>query len=145
MIFPPLSRIRHSHTLHACFTTPGTIVCLPALSISSIFSRPLHQLLVFQRKRPLCSRLHYIKYSYWVELQTTYLDHTFSFIVTPINTQARRQKKCYRETSTSRKQGRGRGGGVLPYMGYLGMCRCEGYGFPAVYSRIGYTNERVWV
>ena len=25
---------------------------------------------------------------------------------------------------------RGRGGaGVLPYMGYIGMCRCEGYGF----------------
>ena len=22
-----------------------------------------------------------------------------------------------------------RGGGVLPYMGYIGMCRCEGYGF----------------
>ena len=20
------------------------------------------------------------------------------------------------------------GGGVLPYMGYIGMCRCEGYG-----------------
>ena len=29
--------------------------------------------------------------------------------------------------------GRGR---VLPYMGYIGMCRCEGYGFQAVYSRI---------
>ena len=23
-------------------------------------------------------------------------------------------------------------------MGYIGMCRCEGYGFQAVYSRIGY-------
>ena len=23
----------------------------------------------------------------------------------------------------------GRGGGVLPYIGYIGMCRCEGYGF----------------
>ena len=22
-----------------------------------------------------------------------------------------------------------RGEGVLPYMGYIGMCRCEGYGF----------------
>ena len=31
------------------------------------------------------------------------------------------------------------GGGVLPYMGYIGMCRCEGYDFQAVYSRIGYT------
>ena len=28
-------------------------------------------------------------------------------------------------------------GGVLPYMGYIGMCSCEGYGFQAVYSRIG--------
>ena len=27
-------------------------------------------------------------------------------------------------------------GGVLPYMGYIGMCRCEGYGFQAVYSGI---------
>ena len=24
---------------------------------------------------------------------------------------------------------RGGGAGVLPYMGYIGMCRCEGYGF----------------
>ena len=37
------------------------------------------------------------------------------------------------------------GGGVLPYMGYIGMCRCERYGFQAVYSRIGYINQRVWV
>ena len=31
--------------------------------------------------------------------------------------------------------GGGGGGGVLPYMsymGYMGMCRCEGYGFQAV-------------
>ena len=28
----------------------------------------------------------------------------------------------------------GGGGGVLPYMGYIGMCRCEGYGFQAVYG-----------
>ena len=41
-------------------------------------------------------------------------------------------------------EGRG-GGGVLPYMGYVGMCRCEGYGFQAVYSRIGYVNQSVWV
>ena len=33
------------------------------------------------------------------------------------------------------------GGGVLPYMGYIGMCCCEGYGFQAVYSRIGYRNQ----
>ena len=37
------------------------------------------------------------------------------------------------------------GGGVLPYMGYIGMCRCEGYGFQAVYSSIGYINQNVWV
>ena len=37
------------------------------------------------------------------------------------------------------------GGGVLPYMVYIGMCRCEGYGFRAVYSRIGYINQSVWV
>ena len=33
------------------------------------------------------------------------------------------------------------GGGGLPYMGYIGMCRSEGYGFQAVYSRIGYINQ----
>ena len=37
------------------------------------------------------------------------------------------------------------GGGVLPYMGYIGMCRCEGYGFQAVYSSIGYINQSVWI
>ena len=36
-------------------------------------------------------------------------------------------------------------GGVLPYMGYIGMCRCEGYDFQAVYSGIGYIIQRVWV
>ena len=36
-------------------------------------------------------------------------------------------------------------GGALPYMGYIGMCRCEGYGFQAVYSRIGYINQSVWL
>ena len=37
---------------------------------------------------------------------------------------------------------RGGGGGqVLPSMSYIGMCRCEGYGF----SRIGYRNQRVLV
>ena len=30
-------------------------------------------------------------------------------------------------------------------MGYIGMCRCEGYGFQAVQSRIGYINLSVWV
>ena len=36
-------------------------------------------------------------------------------------------------------------GGALPYMGHIGMCRCEGYGFQAVYSSIGYINQSVWV
>ena len=39
----------------------------------------------------------------------------------------------------------GGGGGVLPCMGYIGMCRCEGYGFQAVYSSVGYINQSVWV
>ena len=37
--------------------------------------------------------------------------------------------------SDYRPQGRGwgiRGGGVLPYMGYIGMCGPKGYGFSAV-------------
>ena len=29
--------------------------------------------------------------------------------------------------------------------GHIGMCRCEGYGFQAVYSSIGYINQSVWV
>ena len=37
------------------------------------------------------------------------------------------------------------GAGVLPYMGYIGMCCCEGYGFQAGYSRIGYINQNIWV
>ena len=36
-------------------------------------------------------------------------------------------------------------GGVLLHMGHIGMCRCEGYGFQAVYSSIGYINQSVWV
>ena len=35
--------------------------------------------------------------------------------------------------------------GVLPYMGDIGMCCCEGYGFQAVYSSIGYINQSIWV
>ena len=38
-----------------------------------------------------------------------------------------------------------RGGWVLSYMGHIGMCRCEGYGFQAVYSSIGYINHSVLV
>ena len=40
--------------------------------------------------------------------------------------------------------GKARGGG-LPYMGYIGMCSCEGYGYQAVYSSKGYINQSVWV
>ena len=37
------------------------------------------------------------------------------------------------------------GGGVLAYIGHIGMCRSEGYGFQAVYSSIGCINQSVWV
>ena len=47
---------------------------------------------------------------------------------------------CYRGSHPA-----GGGGVVLPYMGYIGMCRCEGYGSQAVYSRIGYINQSIWV
>ena len=30
-------------------------------------------------------------------------------------------------------------------MGYIGMCRCEGYVFQAVHSKIGYINQSGWV
>ena len=50
-----------------------------------------------------------------------------------------------RATKLSLNPRRGRGGGLLPYVGYIGVCRCEGYGFQAVYSRTGYINQRVWV
>ena len=39
----------------------------------------------------------------------------------------------------------GGGGGVLPYMGYIGMCRCKGYGFQALYSSVGNIIQSVWV
>ena len=38
-----------------------------------------------------------------------------------------------------------RGGGGMPYMGYIGMCCWEGYGFQAKYSRIGYINQSIWL
>ena len=52
--------------------------------------------------------------------------------------------QCSIENAESREEARG-GGGVLPYRGHIGMCRCEGYGFQAVYSSIGYINQSVWV
>ena len=33
----------------------------------------------------------------------------------------------------------------MPYLGYIGMGRCEGYGFQAGYCWIGYINQTVWV
>ena len=39
----------------------------------------------------------------------------------------------------------GGGGGVMPYMDCIGMCRCEGYGFQAVYSGIQYINHSLSV
>ena len=35
-----------------------------------------------------------------------------------------------------------RGRGVLPYIGYTGMCHWKGCGFQAIYSRIGSSNHR---
>ena len=36
-----------------------------------------------------------------------------------------------------------RGGrGVLPYIGYTGMCHWRGYGFQAIWSGIGSSNPR---
>ena len=42
-------------------------------------------------------------------------------------------------------QAPGKGAGVLPCISYMGMCCCEGNGFQAVYSGIGYINQKVWV
>ena len=38
-------------------------------------------------------------------------------------------------------EGRGGGGGVLPYIDYTGMCRWPGYGFQAFEFRTGYINQ----
>ena len=35
--------------------------------------------------------------------------------------------------------------GVYFHMSCIGICRCEGYGFQAVHSRIGYMNQSAWV
>ena len=34
------------------------------------------------------------------------------------------------------------GGGILPYIGYSGMCHWKGYGFQAKWSGIGSSNHR---
>ena len=36
-------------------------------------------------------------------------------------------------------------GKELPYIGHICMCCCEGYRFQAVYFRIGYINQSLWV
>ena len=66
------------------------------------------------------SVLSEIFYTFTFKLQL--LKHIFSLIVTNITTWE-----------------------VLPYISYIGMCCCEGYGFQAVYSGIGYINHRVKV
>ena len=38
---------------------------------------------------------------------------------------------------------RGGGGGLLPYIGYMGMCRGRGYGFQAIWSGKGSSNYRI--
>ena len=48
---------------------------------------------------------------------------------------------CVHLIELSKGGGEGGGGlGILTYMGNIGMCCCEGYGFQA-----GYINQRVWV
>ena len=54
-------------------------------------------------------------------------------------------KKGMESCSGDYTPGWGGGGVVLPNMGYIGMCCCEGYGFQAVYPRIGCINQSVWV
>ena len=38
-----------------------------------------------------------------------------------------------------------RGGGVLPYRGYIGMCRCEGYPWDLdpLWERLGWSNKQL--
>ena len=69
----------------------------------------------------------------------------FSSNLVVIKIAAQNIKKVETKEGKDGPRSGGGGGGVLPYMGYIGMCRCEGYGFQAVYSRIGYINQSVWV
>ena len=55
------------------------------------------------------------------------------------------EKWVWLNSFTSILPGGGGGAGVLPNMGYIGICRGEGYGFQAGYSRIGYIKQSVWV
>ena len=36
------------------------------------------------------------------------------------------------------------GGGILPYIGYTGMCRWRGYGFQAIWPGKGYDFQAIW-
>ena len=40
---------------------------------------------------------------------------------------------------------RARGVGVLPYMGYMGMCAVKGMVFKLFTLAVGYINQSVWV
>ena len=57
----------------------------------------------------------------------------FSFALSPVAVQS-----CYQLGIVMKVGYNPGGGGVHPYMGYIGTCHCEGYGFQAVYSSIGY-------
>ena len=70
---------RHSHV--ACFTSLGTMVCFPALRICCASFRVLCISYMFSLENdPFVHVYITLIYSYWVELQTSYLDHTLSFI-----------------------------------------------------------------
>ena len=63
----------------------------------------------------------------------------------PCTNQSSGLRETVKQSYPGKESPPGGGAGVLPYMGYIVMCRCEGYGFQAVYSRIGYINQSVWV
>ena len=62
---------------------------------------------------------------------------TFRPIVRNLNLARSRERNHQRTVYNSSVSLRGRGsypgGGVLPYMGYIGMCGPKGYGFSAVF------------
>ena len=41
-------------------------------------------------------------------------------------------------------RGGGRGRGILPYIGYMGMCCWKGYGFQAIWSDQRYGIQAIW-
>ena len=89
---------RHSHTLNVLqrlaqwyvFPRSGFAVSFRVLCISYMFSL---------ENDPFVHVYITLIYSYWVELQTTYLDHTFSFVHLAPKTNQREDKKGVRETS----------------------------------------------